>query len=140
MIQHPIHQLNTEVSLTGLISLSCRELPAHFIQHDHRHAFRELVYVDNGAVMVTAEGRSHLLKTGELMIHRPNMLHTLQTHDQKPAGIILIAFCCDSPMMQTIEEKILRLDQWEKQCLSQIVREVEAVNVCPDDEAHHADL
>ena len=140
MIQHPTHQLNTDVSVTGLISISCPKLPAHFIQHDHRHVFRELVYVDNGAMMVTAEGRSHLLKAGELMILPPNMLHTLQAHDQKPASIILIAFCCDSPMMQTLEEKALRLDQREKQCLSQILWETETGYARPDDTTLHADL
>ena len=140
MKQYQIYKLNTEVSVTGLINVSYYKLPKNFIQPGECHDFWELVYVDKGSLVATAEGKSHLLKAGELVFHRPNEFHALQMYDQKPANVIVISFCCESPIMKVFEQRILLLGQQEKQCLSQIVQEAEAAYVCFDNVAPYFDL
>ena len=140
MKQHKIHTLHTEVTVSGLVNVSYYKLPKNFRDSTEYHNFWELVYVDKGELVATADGESHLLKAGELVFHRPNELHALEIYDQKPANIIIISFCCESPIMRFFEQKILLLGQQEKQCLTQIVQEAETAYESVENVAPYFDL
>ena len=140
MKKYKIHHLNTEVAVTGLVNVSYYKLPKNYRDTAEHHDFWELVYVDKGELVAMADGERHLLKAGELVFHRPNEIHALEIYDFKPANIIVISFCCDSPVMKTFERKILLLNPQEKAYLSQIVQEVESAYVSVENEAPFLDL
>ena len=140
MKQYQIHKLNTSVSVTGLVNVAYYKLPKNYDQPGESHDFWELVYVDKGELVATAGGECCLLKTGELLFHCPNEFHALHIYEEKPANIIIISFCCESPIMKDLEHKILFLGQQEKQCLSNIVKEAEHAYVHFDNIAPQVDL
>lgn len=140
MKKYKIHHLHTEVAVTGLVNVSYYKLPKNYRDTTECHDFWELVYVDKGELVATADGERHLLKAGELVFHRPNETHALEIYDFKPANIIIISFCCDSPVMKAFERKILLLNQQEKSYLSQIVQEAEATYVSVENVAPSFDL
>ncbi len=124
--QYKIHNLETVVSVTGLVNVSYYTLSKDFLWSGESHDFWEMVYVDKGEMVVTAGTDTYLLKSGEAAFHCPHEFHNLRTSGQKSANVIVVAFLCDSPMMRTFERKILSLNAQEKACLSSIVKEAEA--------------
>lgn len=140
MNQSPIYKSNTEVSVDGLIHISYDPSSSTFIHSGEHHAFWELVYVDKGCLVSTEGSNRHLLKAGELEFHRPDVFHTLQMHDRQPVDVIVISFCCSSPILQLFGQKTFLLDQPEKQCLFRIVQEAETAYVCADSTSPDYDL
>lgn len=123
--QYKIHKLDTAFSVSGLVNVSYYTLAKDFLWCGESHDFWEMVYVDKGEMVITAGTDTYLLKSGEAAFHCPNEFHNLRTSGQRSANVIVVAFLCDSPMMQSFERKILSLSAQEKTCLSSIVKEAE---------------
>ncbi len=135
-----IHELNSVVTVTGLVNVSYYKLPRDFSWSGEVHDFWEMVYVDQGEVLITAGTHTYLLKAGELAFHCPNEFHNLQTSSQRSANVIVIAFSCASPMMQAFERKILRVGAKAHNCLSSVVQEAESAFIHFDNVPSHIDL
>ncbi len=140
MKQYQIQKLDTVVTVDGLVNVAYYKLPKNYAQPGESHNFWELVYVDKGSLVATAGGTACLLDAGEVVFHCPNEFHALHMYQEKPANIIIISFCCDSPMMAGFQQKILTLGPQEKQCLSNIVQEAEAAYTHFDNVAPSVDL
>ena len=144
-VQYKIHKLCPEVTVTDLVNVSYYTLSRDFLWSGESHEPWEMVYVDKGEMVITAGTDTYLLKSGEAAFHCPHEFHNLRTSGQKSANVIVLAFRCDSPMMQAFERKILSLNAQEKACLSSIVKEAEATfrhfdNVASHDDAPCVDL
>ena len=88
-------------------------------------SFWEFVYVDRGEILVTAGKLEYVLKAGEMAFHSCNEFHSQRSLKGSTADIIVVSFICTSPFMDDFKEKILFLNQAEKQCLHNVVRESE---------------
>ena len=138
-VQYKTHKLDTEFSITDLVNVSYYTLSKDFLWSGESHEPWEMVYVDKGEMVITAGTDTYLLKSGEAAFHCPHEFHNLRTSGQKAANVIVLAFLCDSPMMQAFERKILSLNAQEKACLASIVKEAEATFQHFDDIASHND-
>ena len=112
-VQYKIHKLNTEFAITDLVNVSYYTLSKDFLWSGESHEPWEMVYVDKGEMVITAGTDTYLLKSGEAAFHCPHEFHNLRTSGQKAANVIVVAFLCDSPIMQAFERKILSLNAQE---------------------------
>lgn len=119
------YKMTPVFSVTEFINISYYKLPKNYEFPGESHACWELIYVDQGELVITAGSQKYMLKTGEMAFHCPNEFHSFQVSSPNYTNIIVISFCCDSPAMQAFEHKILFLHYAEKQCLSTIVKEAE---------------
>ena len=103
MKQYQIYKLNTEVSVTGLINVSYYKLPKNFIQPGECHDFWELVYVDKGTAVATADGKETVLKQGSIIFHKPNEFHAIRAEKDDPPNILVLTFISFSPSMSYFE-------------------------------------
>lgn len=126
MQQFEIFHLQEYVSVDGLVNVSYYHLPNNFSWPGEAHEPWELVYVDQGDVLVTAGENRYKLKAGEMAVHCPNEFHNLYPYENSSANVIIITFLCTGPVMDELEHKILTLGKTEKQYLSWIVKESEA--------------
>ena len=138
-VQYKTHKLDPEVTVTDLVNVSYYTLSRDFLWSGESHEPWEMVYVDKGEMVITAGTDTYLLISGEAAFHCPHEFHNLRTSGQKAANVIVLAFLCDSPMMQAFERKILSLNGQEKACLASIVKEAEATFQHFDDIASHND-
>ena len=74
---------------------------------------------------MTAGKLEYVLKAGEMAFHSCNEFHSQRSLKGSTADIIVVSFICTSPFMDDFKEKILFLNQAEKQCLHNVVRESE---------------
>lgn len=117
--------LETVLSVPAIINISYYKFPKNYIFPGEQHDFWEFVYVDRGEILVTAGKLEYVLKAGEMAFHSCNEFHSQRSLKGSTADIIVVSFICTSPFMDDFKEKILFLNQAEKQCLHNVVRESE---------------
>lgn len=113
--------LQTVFDVTAVVNLSYYRLPLDYAFSGEQHPFWEFLYVDRGSVIVTAGADRYQLHAGELAFHRPEEFHSFRALGE--ANVFVVSFCCGSPAMHRLEEKVLRLHQREKQSLRLLLDE-----------------
>ena len=111
------------ITVDKLITLFYTELSKDFGYDGESHDFWEMVYVDKGAVICTADKRRFMLKGGELTFHKPNEFHALSSAEGSAPNISIITFESKSRAMRYFDGKIIRLTGEEKALLSMLFRE-----------------
>lgn len=111
------------IRVDALITLFYMELSKSFCYGGERHDFWEMVYIDKGEMICTADKNRFLLKSGEMTFHQPNEYHNLSGNNTVASNISIITFACDSPAMSFFTGKIFRLNAEEKALLSTLFAE-----------------
>lgn len=106
-----------------LITIFYMELSKNFSYEGERHDFWEMVYIDKGEMICTADKNRFILKSGEMTFHKPNEFHNLSGDNKTAPNVSIITFECKSRAMKYFEGKIFRLDSEEKSILSTLFQE-----------------
>lgn len=106
-----------------LITIFYMELSKDFYYDGERHDFWEMVYIDKGEMLCTADKSTFTLKSGELTFHSPNEFHNLSGNKNTAPDVSILTFECRSREMHHFEGKIFRLDAEEKALLSMLFEE-----------------
>lgn len=110
-------------STDKIITILHQHFTTDFIFPGEKHDFWEFIYVENGEIIISAEASQYLLKAGELAFHKPDEFHTVRATGSALSSAIVISFESKSQSMQFFENKILLLDENEKEILLQILKE-----------------
>lgn len=106
-----------------IITIFYMELPKTFHYDGERHDFWEMVYIDKGEMICTADKHRYVLKSGEMTFHKPNEFHNLSGNNDVAPNVSIITFECKSHAMKHFEGKIFRLNAQEKSLLSTLFEE-----------------
>jgi len=106
-----------------IITLFYMEFSKNFCYDGERHDFWEMVYIDKGEMICTADKNRFILKSGEMTFHKPNEFHNLSGDQNTAPNVSIITFECKSRAMKYFEGKIFRLDAEEKNMLSMLFEE-----------------
>ena len=106
-----------------IITIFYMEFPKNFRYDGERHDFWEMVYIDKGEMICTADKNRFVLKSGEMTFHKPNEYHNLSGDNSVAPNVSIITFECKSRAMKYFEGKIFRLDPEEKAMLSSLFSE-----------------
>ncbi|BBH21302.1 hypothetical protein Back11_26470 [Paenibacillus baekrokdamisoli] len=116
-------KLKPLVLIHNLITMYYFEFAKDYVFHGESHDFWELVYTDKGEVEVTADTSQHRLESGSIIFHKPNEFHSFYASGGTAPNIIVISFDTKSKVMKQFENRIQRLDDAERNLLSEIIRE-----------------
>ncbi|WP_461812020.1 helix-turn-helix domain-containing protein [Faecalimonas sp.] len=109
-------KLKKEFLVESIITVHYFEYMNDFIFSGESHNFWEFLYVDKGTVSVQANDRQYTLSAGDIIFHKPNEFHAIQSISKKAPNLIAISFDCHSPSIRffynfqctlTLEERIL---------------------------------
>ena len=106
-----------------IITLFYMEFSKNFYHEGESHDFWEMVYIDKGEMLCTADKNRFVLKSGELTFHKPNEFHNLGGNNSIAPNVSIITFKCRSREMKYFEGKIFRLDSEQKALLSMLFTE-----------------
>lgn len=106
-----------------IITIFYMELSKDFCYEGERHDFWEMVYIDKGEMVCTADRNRFVLKSGEMTFHKPNEFHNLSGDEKSAPNVSIITFECKSRAMKYFEGKIFKLDAEEKSMLSMLFEE-----------------
>ena len=115
--------LPSVIHIRKIITIFYMELSKDFRNPGERHDFWEMVYIDKGEMLCTADNHQFTLKSGEVTFHRPNEFHNLSGDRRTAPNVSILTFECDSAAMKHFEGKILQLTAEEKRLLSLLMTE-----------------
>jgi len=105
-----------------------------------KHFFRELVYVDSGFITVESEGYRGVLKSGDLLIHKEDEIHSLSCPDDEVSNVIIIGFECNACELDVFSGKPTALTDIQKRLLTEIIKEGRSVFMPPYDVPNLKDM
>lgn len=111
------------LNVEKIITIFYMELSKNFSYDGERHDFWEMVYIDKGEIVCTADEKSFVLKSGEMTFHKPNEFHNLSGNSNTAPNVSIITFECKSRIMKHFEGKIFQLNSEEKSMLSMLFEE-----------------
>ena len=111
------------IHIRKIITIFYMELSKDFHYEGEQHNFWEMVYIDKGEMLCTADKNRFTLKSGEVTFHKPNEYHNLSGDGKNAPNVSILTFECDSVAMRHFEGKILRLSAEEKKLLSMLMSE-----------------
>ena len=111
------------INVEKLITIFYMEFSKSFSYEGERHDFWEMVYIDKGEMICTADKNRFVLKSGEMTFHKPNEYHNLSGNNSVAPNVSIITFECKSRAMKQFEGKIFKLDPEEKNLLSMLFSE-----------------
>lgn len=117
------HGLPGVIHIRKIITIFYMELSKDFYYDGEQHDFWEMVYIDKGEMLCTADTHQFTLKSGEVTFHKPNEYHNLSGDGKNAPNVSILTFECDSVAMKHFEGKILRLSAEEKRLLSMLMTE-----------------
>lgn len=79
------------------------------------HNFWECVYVQQGAICVTADERIYTLKSGDIIFHKPMELHKFYVDAKSGATLLIFSFSLDGDLAHTLENKVFSLSEYQQQ-------------------------
>ncbi|MBQ8605163.1 MAG: helix-turn-helix domain-containing protein [Clostridia bacterium] len=106
-----------------MITIFYMELAKNFYHDLESHDFWEMVYIDKGEMICTADKNKFTLKSGEMTFHKPGELHNLSGNNDVFPNVSIITFECKSRAMKQFEGKIFKLNAEEKAILSSLFSE-----------------
>ncbi|MBR7132684.1 MAG: helix-turn-helix transcriptional regulator [Clostridia bacterium] len=110
-------------NIEKIITIFYMEFSKNFYYDGESHNFWEMVYIDKGEMICTADKNKFVLKSGEMTFHKPNEFHNLSGNNSVAPNVSIITFECKSRAMRYMEGKIFRLTAEEKTLLSMLFAE-----------------
>lgn len=115
--------LNPVLEIPSIYTIHYFEYDCDYVFKGERHDFWEILFVDYGAVEVTAGDRKLILEKGSIIFHQPNEFHALRAIGKNAPNLIVVSFDCDAPCMDLFREKVIQADEQEIQLLGKLVEE-----------------
>lgn len=124
MLPYALHRTVSAFRVTALANLSYYRFPEDFnYMTEESHDFWELTYVDKGQIAVYHNGNPFLLKAGEMMLCKPNIVHRSHAYRNNISCVVDIEFSLDNPLPEDFDNEIIILNAEERQCMATIIRE-----------------
>ena len=120
--QYVLCPLSDVISVKSVCTIHYFKYTKQYSFHGEQHDFWELVYIDSGKAIAHAGDQKIALEQGQVIFHRPNEYHNIQT-DDRFANSVIISFDCKSRAMSFFENRVVRLNDYEKSLLGKIVLE-----------------
>ncbi len=99
------HKLSNVINVSKIVTIHYFEYEKNYFYPGESHNFWEMIYVDSGSVMVTADKKRYTLSQGEVIFHRPNAFHTISTDGNTIANVFAISFVSTSANMNYFKNK-----------------------------------
>ena len=121
------------VEVSRIANLNYFEFISGYHTNENHHNFCELLYVDRGNITVESENFSGDLTNNQIIIHRPNEVHSLFCDENTAPNVIIIGFECNSSDLEILSSRSLTLNTEQKRQLAEVMQEGMSVFAPPYD-------
>ncbi len=118
-----LQDFSTPMVVTRVANIHYFEFTNEYHTLENKHDFCELLYVDKGSITVHSEHYSGVLAEKQLIIHRPNELHSLESPSCVAPNVIIIGFECKSSELIPFSFNPVTLSSEHEKCLAKILQE-----------------
>ncbi|MBO5060549.1 MAG: helix-turn-helix transcriptional regulator [Clostridia bacterium] len=127
-------ELKDEIKIKDVVSVHYFEFSKTYKFPGERHDFWELVYVDRGKITAFYEDKKILLHSGDMIFHKPDEWHNLIADGENVSNVAVISFMCNSRPMKQFNNRIMKVNNLQRELLAKIVNESRALFKTPLDD------
>ncbi|MBQ3088308.1 MAG: helix-turn-helix transcriptional regulator [Clostridia bacterium] len=98
-------QINKLLEIEQIMSIHCFEFKSDFNFSGEIHTYWELVYINSGSAVITADGEEIILNQGEIIFHRPGEKHAIASVPSAPPTVFIITFSSVGEYMSFFEKR-----------------------------------
>ncbi len=117
------HKIANLINITKIVTIHYYEFDKNYVYDGESHNFWEMVYVDAGNVKIKANNKDFYLKQGEVIFHKPNEFHTIETDKDASANVFVISFVSSSEAMSFFKGKTMTVPSKLKKHIGIIIEE-----------------
>lgn len=118
-----LQSFNIQINVSKIAYIHYFEFTNHYHTQTDSHNFCELLYVDKGTLLVHGRNFSGELCVNQLIIHRPDEIHSLTTSDAVAPNVIIIGFECKNEELVPFSQNPVTLTPEQTKTLSKILQE-----------------
>ncbi len=122
-MEFKLKSLKDVLSVTKIANLHFFEFEKNFSTKNDRHPFYELVYISSGTMLVSSDNYNGKLYKNQMIIHKPNEVHSLSCTTESAPTVIILGFECYSSELETFPSHPLTLSESSIKTLAEIVKE-----------------
>lgn len=111
------------IVIKDIITIHYFEFSKDYEFSGESHNFWELVYVDRGKIYAYYDNEKVLLKTGDIIFHKPGEWHNLKADGKNVSNIAIVSFISNSRAMKFFERRIIKVGSRQRELISGIIRE-----------------
>ncbi|RAV17793.1 AraC family transcriptional regulator [Paenibacillus contaminans] len=132
--------LQQSVVISDIYTFYYHELSKTFSFPGESHNFWEMLYVDAGRIEIFAYDTSFIMNQGDFLLLKPDVFHMSRTADQLAPNSVNISFECDSEAIKLFENRVISLNDQERNLLAEIVKEgfstfQPRIDTCPESQS-----
>jgi len=139
-MEFKLKKFRNAVNVTRIANIHYFEFTAKYETYKDNHNFRELVYADDGEIMVRSENYSGLLKKGHFIIHKSGEIHSLSCIEGIAPNVIIIGFECTTPELDIFSFGTNPMTENCQRLLADVVKEGRVVFLPPYDQPNLRDM
>lgn len=122
-MKYTLQKFNIQMNVSKIANIQYFEFTSDYHTQNDSHDFCELLYVDKGTIMVSAESFKGSLSVNQMIIHKANEIHSLSTPDTSAPNVIIIGFRCVSPELEGFSKAPVTLSSELSRALAKILQE-----------------
>ena len=111
-------KIDIQLNIDRLYSFFEETYSKEYVFEGEMHNFWECVYIAEGEVCASADGRVYNLSQGQLIIHNPLVFHKFHILSEEGAKIVVFSFSLDGPLADSLRDKVITLSAPEEHIMS----------------------
>ncbi len=128
------------INVEEIMSIHYFELKSDFKFFGETHNYWELVYINSGSAVITADGKESVHFAGEIIFHKPHEVHAIASLPSNPPSVFIITFRCNSPLMSFYENRRMNVPTPLKKYISEMLADGKEAYFLADDSPYEVPL
>lgn len=132
--------INKLLEIEQIMSIHYFEFKADFNFSGEIHTYWELVYINSGLAIVTADGEEIKLKAGEIIFHRPGEKHSIASDPASPPTVFIITFRSEGDYMSFFERRKMIVPTPFRKYINEMINDGNEAYILTDDSPYEVPL
>ncbi len=132
--------INSPINVKQIMSIHYFEFKADFNFSSEIHNYWEMVYVDKGAAIATADGHVYNLNQGEALFHKPGESHSIASEPSDPPTVFIITFYCPSKDMRFFNNRHMNVPTPLRKYITEMIADGQEAYYLVDDSPYETEL
>lgn len=133
-------QINKLLEILQIMSIHYFEFKSDFNFSGEIHTYWELVYVNSGSAIVTADGEQIVLNSGEIIFHRPGEIHAIASDPKAPPTVFIITFRAKGRHISFFEKRKMIVPTPLRKYITEMINDGNEAYILTDDSPYEVPL
>ena len=117
------HKVENLINIDKIVTIHYFEFDKDFVSDYESHNFYELVYPLKNNIICNLDNKDVVLHEGEMIIYRPNIIHSIRADKKTNPNVFIISFSTKSSSIKIFENRIIKLDKKQERYIYNIIEE-----------------